>query len=52
MIFLWILNGVGSTVERFLDNFFVFFGKRELVKTSTACAREVDFQGWEGFGSI
>ena len=22
------------------------------MKTSTACARELDFQGWEGFGSV
>ena len=32
--------------------FFVFFGNREYVKTSTACARELDFQGLEGFGSV
>ena len=25
---------------------------REYVKTSTACARELDFQGLEGFGSV
>ena len=52
MVVLWILSGFGSIFERFLDNFFVFFGKREYVKTSTACARELDFQGWEGFGSV
>ena len=52
MVFLWILSGFGSTFERFLDHFFVFFGKREYVKTSTACARELDFQGLEGFGSV
>ena len=52
MVFLWILSGFGSTFERFLDHFFVFFGKREYVKTSTACARELDFQGLEGLGSV
>ena len=41
-----------STFERFLDHFFVFCGNREYVKTSTACARELDFQGLEGFGSV
>ena len=35
-----------------LDKFFVFFGNREYVKTSTALARELDFQGLEGFGSV
>ena len=49
---LWILNGFGSTFDRYLDIFFVFFGKRKYVKTSTASARELDFQGWEGFGSV
>ena len=52
MFCLCILNGFGSTFERFLDHFFVFFGKREYVKTSTACARELDFQGLAGSGSI
>ena len=52
MVFLWILSGFGSTFERFLDYFFVFFGKREYVKTSTACARELNFQGLEGLGSV
>ena len=50
--FLWILSGCGSTCERFVDHFFFFVGKREYVKTSTACAREVDLQGWEGLGSV
>ena len=52
MVFLWILNGFGSTFERCLDNFFVFLGNREYVKTSTACARELDFRGLEGLGSV
>ena len=30
----------------------VCFWKREIVKTSTACARELDFQGLAGSGSI
>ena len=47
-----MLSGFGSIFERLLDNFFVFWGKREYVKTSTACARELDFQGLEGFGSV
>ena len=46
------MSGFGSTFERCLDNFFVFFGKREYVKTSTSCARELDFQGLEGGGSV
>ena len=41
-----------DTFERLLVHFFVFFGKREYVKTSTACARELDFQGLEGLGSV
>ena len=49
---LWILNGFGNTFERFLEHFFVFFGKREYVKTSTACARELDFRGLEGLSSV
>ena len=52
IVFLWILSGFGSTFERFLDHIFVFFGKREYVRTSTACARELDFQGLAGSGSI
>ena len=52
MVCLWILNGFGITCERFFDNIFVFFGKREYVKTSTACARELDFQGLERLGSV
>ena len=52
MVFLWILSGLGNTFERFSDYCFVFFGKREYVKTSSAFARELDFQGWEGFGSV
>ena len=49
---LWMLTGCGNTFERCLDHFFVFFWKCEYVKTSTACARELDFQGLEGFGSV
>ena len=30
----------------------MFFSNRELVKTSTAPARQLDFQGLEGFGSV
>ena len=32
--------------------FVVCLWKREIVKTSTACARELDFQGLAGSGSI
>ena len=52
MFCFWILNGFGSTFERLLDHCFVCLGKREYVKTSTAFARELDFQGLEGFGSV
>ena len=52
MVFLWIVRGFGTIFERLLDYFFVFFGKREYVKTSTACARELNFQGLEGLGSV
>ena len=52
MVFLWMLSGFENTFERCLDHCFVFLGKREYVTTSTACARELDFQGWEGFGSV
>ena len=31
---------------------FEWFCDREFVKTSTALARELDFQGLEGFGSV
>ena len=40
-----LLRGCWTTVV-------VCFGKREIVKTSTACARELDFQGLEGLGSV
>ena len=52
MVFLWIVSGFGSTFERFVEHCFFFLGKREYVKTSTACARELDFQGLEGFSSV
>ena len=45
MVFGLLLTGFWTT-------FVVCFGKREIVKTSTACARELDFQGLEGFGSL
>ena len=32
--------------------FCFFLRNHEYVKTSTACARELDFQGLEGFGSV
>ena len=48
MVFLWIVSGFGSTFEWFVDHCFFFFGKREYVKTSTACARELDFKVGRG----
>ena len=39
-------------LEVFWINYSFFFGNREYVKTSTACARELDFQGLEGFVSV
>ena len=38
--------------KRFSDVFVVFGRKREIVKTSTACAGEFDFEGLAGFGFI
>ena len=42
---------MGLLLRGFWTTFFVFVRKREYVKTSTSCARELDFQGLEGFGS-
>ena len=42
----------GCTFKRFLDVFLVFGRKGEIVKTSTACARELDFEGLTGIGFI
>ena len=52
MVFLWNLSGFGTTFERCFNNFLLFLRKRKYVKTSTACARELDFQGSEGFGFV
>ena len=43
---------LGVLLRGFWITFVVCFGKREIVKTSTACARELDFQGLAGSGSI
>ena len=43
---------LGLLLRGFRTTFVVCFGKREIVKTSTACARELDFQGLAGSGSI
>ena len=48
---LW-LNGFGILLRGCWTTFSFFFGNREYVKTSTASARELDFQGLEGFGSV
>ena len=43
---------LGVFVRGFWTTVVVCFGKREIVKTSTACARELAFQGLAGSGSI
>ena len=43
---------LGILLRGFWTTFVVCFGKREIVKTSTACAQELDFEGLAGSGSI
>ena len=43
---------LGLLLRGFWTTVVVCFGKREIVKTSTACARELDFQGLAGSGSV
>ena len=43
---------LGVLFRGFWTTFVVFSEKREIVKTSTACAGELDFQGLAGSGSI
>ena len=42
----------GLLLRGFWTTFVVCFGKREKVKTSTACAGELDFQGLAGSSSV
>ena len=43
---------LGLLLKGFRTVVVVCFWKREIVKTSTACARELDFQGFAGSGSV
>ena len=51
-VFYRFLEVLGLPFKGFWTTFVVFSGKREIVKTSTACAGELDFQGLAGSGSI